>query len=300
MLIELNQFSTMDRSPIDLPDDPSLRSLLLTIEGRRARARRRLSATGLAAQIREAPEPRPQRPVGKSASPRPGTVLDIDHVAQHLVRFTVARPEGFAFVAGQSVRVEIDGLERRYTIVSAPHEAHLEFFVELVPGGRMHDRLQGLRRGGQVRIASAAKGGFRLNERAGRHLMLATVTGVNPYVSMLRDAVHGGRRDLGCILVHGASHADEFGYRVELEALAAARPDLLDYIPTVSRPEAPRNAGWDGSTGRADALIDPVRTEYGLTPADTTAYACGNPGMVDNARRRLGALGYEVRTESYG
>ncbi|MBL28337.1 MAG: ferredoxin--NADP(+) reductase [Rhodospirillaceae bacterium] len=290
----------MARSPNTIPDDPSLRDLLLTIEGRRARARRRLSAAGFAAETREAPQARPQRAVTKIAPSGPGTMLDIHHVARNLVRFSVARPEGFGFIAGQSVRVEIDGLERRYTIVSAPHEPHLEFFVELVPGGRMFERLRALRPGGRVRIASAAKGGFRLKEGARRHLMLATVTGVNPYVAMLRDAVHRGVRDLGCIIVHGASHADEFGYRSELETLAAERPDLLVYIPTVSRPEAPENAGWDGSTGRADALIDPVRAAYGLTPADTVAYACGNPGMVDNARQHLGALGFEVRTESYG
>jgi len=295
--------------PPSLPDDRSLRDLLLRIRRRQAQARHRLVRAGVAApgttrrgparDTESAPLPQREVPPEPATNAASGTVLEVRRVADGLISFKLARPSDFQFRPGQSVRIAISGLERRYSLVSAPHERFLEFFVEIVPGGRMSDRLRGLRPGSRITIAGNAKGKFALDESARRHLMLATVTGVNPYVGMLRDALHRGERDLGCVLVHGASHADEFGYREELERLAAARPDLLVYIPTVSRPDDPRNAGWEGATGRADSLIDPVRGRYGLSPAETNAYACGNPGMVDNARRHLGALGFEVRTERY-
>lgn len=314
------------RTPTTLPDEPNLRRLFLWRERRRARARERLPQaeagpplSSLPVEERKKRLPRTPRPPeaeaaeapapAEEAAPAttapaaetgaPGTVLEYHQVTPDLIRFRLAKPQGFVFLPGQSVRLEIDGTRRRYTMVSAPHEPALEFFVELVPGGRMSERLRAIRPGMQVTVQGDAKGGIALDEGVRRHLMLSTVTGVNPFISILRDAVHRGRTDLGIVLVQGASYADEFGYREELEALAAAHPDLVSYIPTVSRPLEPRNAGWQGATGRADALIDEVIGRHGLSPADTTAYACGNTGMVKTAAERLGAAGYGVRTETY-
>lgn len=291
------------RGPPILPDDPSLRDLLLWVERRRIAARRRLTARRVAPVARPAaPASRPAAPAPAAAavtSAAPGTVLTLYAPTPDLRRFTVAKPPGFSHAPGQSVRLDLEGTRRRYTMVSAPHEPALEFFVELVPGGRMSARLRGLRPGAAIGIAGDPKGGIALDTGAKRHLMLATVTGVNPFVSILRDAVRRGRTDLRVVLVHGASYADEFGYNEELSALAAAHPGLLTYIPTVSRPDEPRNAGWRGARGRADALIEAVIARHGLAPADTTAYACGNTGMVETAAARLGGLGYRVRTETY-
>lgn len=70
--------------------------------------------------------------------------------------------------------------------VSTPHEAELEFFVELVPGGAMSSRLHSLCAGDRLEVAHKAKSGLTLGESAARYLMVATVTGVNPFVSMLQ------------------------------------------------------------------------------------------------------------------
>lgn len=296
------------RGPPILPDDPSLRDLLLWVERRRSAARRRMTsrrlgvtATTVAAHPR-APAPAEARAEAQALRPargEPGTVLTLEAVTHDLIRFTVVRPPDLTYAPGQSLRLELEGTRRRYTMVSAPHEAALEFFVELVPNGRMSEKLRRLRPGAKVGIAGGAKGGIVLDDKARRHLMLATVTGVNPFISILRDALHHRRADLQAVLVHGASFGDEFGYRAELEAVAAANPSLLTYIPTVSRPEDARNAAWRGARGRADTHIEAAIARHGLTPADTTAYACGHPGMVQTAAARLGALGYQVRTETY-
>lgn len=283
------------KSPRELPDDVTLRDLLVWVDGRRTRARGRLRRHELG--LAPVPVPAPAKPSATSATP--GTVLEVQAVAPDLVRFTLAKPPGFSFQPGDSVRLEADGVRRRYSIVSAPHEAHLEFFVELVPGGRMSARFAALRPGQRLNI-EGVKAGLRLEPSRPRHLMLATVTGVNPFVSILREAAHAGRQDVFCVLIHGASHGDEFGYADELAALADRRPDLLTYIPTVSRPTVARNAGWSGATGRADSHIRAVIERFTLTPADTIAYACGNPGMIKAAQAILRGLDFAVRTESYG
>ncbi|WP_404378376.1 FAD-binding oxidoreductase [Caenispirillum salinarum] len=250
-------------------------------------------ATAPAAETAAEPAPLPE------VTGQGGEVLEVRRVRPDLLRLFLAKPAGLSYTPGQSLRLELEGTRRRYTLASAPHEPHLEFYVEIVPQGRMTSRIARLKAGDRVEIAGAPKGGISLDDRAARHLMLATVTGVNPFVSILRDALHRGRRDLNCVLVHGASHGDEFGYDAELADLARRRPDLLTYIPTVSRPDDPRNAGWQGAKGRAESLIPAVRRRFDLPAADTAAYACGHPGMVDNARTTLTELGYNVRTEKY-
>ncbi|MCW5893130.1 MAG: ferredoxin--NADP reductase [bacterium] len=281
--------------------DPSLRALLLHVEQRRARARQRLAGVAPApAATTDARRPAAaDGAAGREGAGSGAAVLRLERPTPDLLRVVLARPPGFTYRAGQSVRLVLGGVRRRYTLVSAPHERDLELFVELVPGGPMSERWRALRPGDAVGLAGAAKDGLALAPDARRHLMLATVTGVNPFVSLLRDAVERGRRDLGCVLVHGASYADELGYADELAALAAARPDLLVYLPTISRPGEARNAGWTGAQGRAEAHLDAAVARHGLAPATTAAYACGHPAMIDGVQGRLGELGFTVQVERY-
>jgi ferredoxin--NADP+ reductase len=143
-------------------------------------------------------------------------------------------------------------------------------------------------------IGDRAKGSFTLDRGAAVHLMVATVTGIAPLRSMLRQALHEGSR-ARFVVLHGASRADELPYHDELAALAVG--GQISYTPTVSRPTEAANAAWRGRTGR----VDPLAGEVGVTldPATTSVYACGNPGMVANVRRDLGALGFRVRSEVF-
>ncbi|MFC4258177.1 ferredoxin--NADP reductase [Marinobacter lacisalsi] len=263
--------------------------------------------------------PAPQQPDQSSAPAEPGPSVVTDSVTEtpsfaatfdaapvierrdvtaDLIVFRVARPEGFQFSPGQSVKVGLGDIRRSYSIVSAPHEPFLEFFVELAPGGQMSERLRQLQAGDTLSLGNP-KGGLRFDDRVQSHLMIATVTGINPFISILRDYLHRGQHEHGIVLMHGASYQDEFGYRQELEALAAAHPDLLTYLPTISRPDEPRNQGWMGATGRVDTLVEDVLSNHGLTPENSLAYACGHSGMLESVAGQLQPRGFRLETESY-
>ncbi|MGO1232560.1 MAG: FAD-binding oxidoreductase [Marinobacter sp.] len=227
-----------------------------------------------------------------------GEVIEVREVAPELIVFRVARPRDFQFVAGQSVKVGVGDVRRSFSIVSAPHEPFLEFFVELVPGGQMSGQLRELKVGDQVDLG-VPKGGLELDASYPHHLMVATVTGINPFVSMLRDYLHSGRSGHHFHLMHGASYQNEHGYREELEGLAAAHPDILTYIPTVSRPDEAANQGWTGSSGRVNTLVDAYVADAGLTSSDTLAYACGHSGMLEAVSQQLKPKGFRLETESY-
>ena len=225
-------------------------------------------------------------------------VIERREVTQDLIVFRVSRPAGFEFSPGQSVKVGLGDLRRSYSIVSAPHEPFLEFFVELTPGGRMSERLRGLQVGDSLSLGTP-KGGLRFEDGIPNHLMIATVTGINPFISMVRDYLHRGQRGHHLLLMHGASYQEEFGYREELAALAEAHPDLLTYLPTGRRPDEARNQGWTGHTGRVGTLGDDVLGPPGLSPQDTLVYACGHSGMLEAVAGQVQPQGFRLETESY-
>jgi len=210
----------------------------------------------------------------------------------------------FSFKAGQyaTLGVEHQGkrIERAYSIVSSPYEEGLlEFFVELVPSGELTPRLYKLQKGDPVLCRRIAKGRFTLDLRSGRtqHLLLATVTGIAPFVSYVRtlyrdwkagDRPMPGNHKLYCI--QGGSRSWEFGYREEMERVAAEAP-WLKYVATISRPwEDPT---WKGETGRAEDLVRKYLAAWGLNPAETAGYLCGHPTMIENGRGILERAGWQ-------
>jgi ferredoxin--NADP+ reductase len=217
--------------------------------------------------------------------------------------------EAVPFTAGQYLTVGLieEGklVERPYSAASAPEEGELEFFIELVPGGKLTPHLYDVPVGGEVYVRRAAKGRFLLEETAGRsnHFMTATVTGVAPFAAMVRHLAareaDAGPPALRIAILHGASTPAELGYREELAARADGR-SWLDYIPTVSRPWlAPE---WRGERGRVEDVARKHMEALGFEAHTTVAYLCGNPHMVRQMRGVLERAGFErqaIREENY-
>lgn len=214
----------------------------------------------------------------------------------------VEKPEGYTFKPGQYCTIGADGIERAYSIASAPHEDRLELFIELVPyeeGGHLTPLLYELKPGDKVTIRPRAKGIFTFNSNFKNHLLVATVTGVVPYISYIRDYLHKGESGHSFYVLEGASYRDEFGYDDELSRYEAEHPDLVTFIPTVSRPNESHNEGWQGETGRVNAIVEAQIEKFGLGKDDTLIYACGHPGMIEDVKARMVPKGYSVDEERF-
>jgi ferredoxin-NADP reductase len=263
--------------------DTELASLLLRI-GRRRRSRGEMA-------------------VPQAAANEPGTLLDIARIGSSVAILRIARPAKLHFQAGQHVKLGLPGAGKNpYTIASAPSDPYLEFCIERVPGGRLSTQLYALEAGARLTLDDAAKGDFVLEPGAALHLMIATVTGISPFRSMLREAAAKNAWSRFVVL-HGASFADELVYRGELEALAERFPEYVRYIPSVSRPEDPRNRDFEGRSGRLTAIAPGVVKELlagqGEGVARIQVYACGHPEMVQAMHTSLGALGLSVVSEVF-
>jgi NAD(P)H-flavin reductase len=103
-------------------------------------------------------------------------------------------------------------------------------------------------------------------------------------------------------MLHGCSYVDELGYREELEAWERERSYPVTYVPTISRPDDERNAGWEGRRGRVEHVVADVCHDLGLRADRTVVYICGNPEMILNVERVLMDRGFpefHVKKELY-
>ena len=205
----------------------------------------------------------------------------------------------FGFKPGQYCTLGLDGIERAYSIASAPHERALEIFVELVPDGELTPRMWRMNVGDTMSIRPRAKGIFLMDHSATQHLMLGTVTGIAPFVSMVRDHLLYRRSGHHFYILEGASYQNEFVYDRELSELAAAHPETVTYVPAVSRPTEERNATWQGETGRLNNIVAKYLEEFDLNRDDTMIYGCGHPGMIEASREIVTAQGWRWDEERF-
>jgi ferredoxin--NADP+ reductase len=212
------------------------------------------------------------------------------------------------FEPGQYMTIGIfaDGKlwQRPYSVASAPSVAGTEgyeLYVRHVPIIRFTTLLWRLQPGARVRL-TGPKGRFSLEPDDRRtHLYVSTGTGIAPFLSMIRETM-AQRRPRKTVVLHGASYQHELGYRKILEDLERTGAYPVTYVPTISRPNDPANAGWQGRTGRAEAVVGGVCRDLRLSPDRTVVYICGNPEMILNVERELMERGFpefHVKKELY-
>jgi len=193
------------------------------------------------------------------------------------------------FEAGQwaNISLDIDGerVRRAYSLASAPG-APPELFVTLVPGGRFSPRLFALGPGDPIQIERQPQGFFTLRwlPPARDLWLVATGTGLAPYISMLRAGELFSRFEQ-VVVVHGVRTVAELAYREEIASLGAR------YVAAVTR-----DADATGvEHGRITALLESGRLEeaagLALDPARSHLMLCGNPQMIEDLSQLLGARG---------
>ena len=186
-------------------------------------------------------------------------------------------------------------IRRAYSIASSSLErSYVEFYVTLVTSGCLTPRLFALGYGDRLFLGPKATGMFTLDRVAvGKDVVLvATGTGLAPYVSMLRTIlVHGTERRI--VVIHGARYSWDLGYRGELESLARLRSNFT-YIPSITRAES--DPHFVGLIGRVqDLLVRGVveqQSGVAIDPERTDIFLCGNPDMIRDAKPLLELRGF--------
>lgn len=231
-------------------------------------------------------------------------VVSVHHWNDTLFSFRTTRDPGLRFENGHFVMIglEVEGrpLMRAYSIASANHDEHLEFFSIKVANGPLTSRLQHLRAGDPVLVSRKPTGTLVLHDLLpGKHLYLfATGTGLAPFLSVIQDPQTYERFEK-VVLFHGVRRVSELAYAdfitgtlPDNEYFGDAVRDKLRYYPSVTR-EPFRNQG------RLHDLIESGKlcADIGLPPLDPAhdrAMICGSAAMLKDTAALLDRLGFRV------
>jgi ferredoxin--NADP+ reductase len=187
-------------------------------------------------------------------------------------------------------------VRRAYSIASSSRiNEFMDFYVGLVSSGSLTPRLFSLAVSDHLFLGPRITGMFTLQQvTPGKNvIMVATGTGLAPYISMLTSELTCGSPRRFAVL-HGAYHSWDLGYRSELLALQHLCNNFT-YLTTIDRPED-EPVPWSGYTGWVQDLWKNkvIAKLWGFqpTPADTDVFLCGNPAMIDEMVGILSVEGY--------
>lgn len=228
-------------------------------------------------------------------------ILDVRPWTERLFSFRLTRPAAFRFEPGQFARLGVASgsggtIWRAYSMVSAAHDEHLEFFSIVVPGGAFTTRLASLRPGDTLQVEKRAYGYLTTGRFVGgRDLwLLASGTGVAPFLSILRDPAVWQRYD-NIVLAYSVREARDLAYRDEIAALAgdelfAPHGQKLRFVPVVTRERVPGLPDRRLTALIADGELE-RRVDLPLDAERARILVCGNPQMLDDLRDVLTTRG---------
>ena len=231
-----------------------------------------------------------------------GIVERIESVNAATRRFFIrlSASASFDFKPGQFVTLDLPIHEQRnrrwrsYSIASAPDGGNLiELIIVLLERGAGTSYLFNEVRKGSELTLRGPSGLFVLPDDMSETLFLiCTGTGVAPFRSMAAWLAVHPKPHAPVHLIFGGRTQGDLLYRDELEGYAAAIPHF-HYHPTLSRED------WPGHMGYVHPVYEALCSER--QPAQFML--CGWKAMVDEAKSRILAMGYDkkrVHLELYG
>lgn len=187
------------------------------------------------------------------------------------------------FQTGQFFLLEVDDggdkITRAYSTASP--EDNNEFFslvVKLIPGGRASEFFRKMKIGDEV-MFQGPFGNFVLKDSKKDIIMIATGTGIAPFMGMIPMLLDNGRKQ-PITLYFGVRFETDLFYANELREWEKKYPNFKAVI-SLSKP----TEKWTGLSGRI--------TEHfaDFDPKNVQVYICGNGDMVKSVKELMESKG---------
>lgn len=195
-------------------------------------------------------------------------VTEVEHYTDSLFRFRLTKPDTYEFRAGEFTMISLEGSPKRaYSITSGPEDNFLEFYSIKVQDGPLTSRLQHIQEGETVIVGDKPTGTLVLdNLTEGSDLwLLATGTGIAPFVSLLRDPATIEKYNNIHVVWSVRETAELNAYREFFE------DKDCEFVPVVTR-----DNNWQGETERITDLIRSRKIMSNSKPEKDKVMLCGN------------------------
>ncbi|MCE5341081.1 MAG: 2Fe-2S iron-sulfur cluster-binding protein [Planctomycetaceae bacterium] len=173
---------------------------------------------------------------------------------------------------------------RAYSISSDPSDKnHIEFIMRLAPDGISTTYcFKYLKVGDNIRLGGPY-GQFKLSDTNTPIVFIAGGSGISAIKCMLHNLKNTGSKRKAVLYLGANKVKDLCG----LKLMSQFEKELADFkfIPAVASPDEGEN--WNGKTG----LITQVVREDLKNAAESEAYLCGSPGMIDASVKVLKEMG---------
>lgn len=209
-------------------------------------------------------------------------VTEITHYSDRLFSFKTTRERTFRFKNGEfamiGLELEPKNIMRAYSIVSTNYDDHLEFLSIKVADGPLTSKLQNIQIGDEVLVKPKCTGSLVCDYLIPKTnlIMLATGTGIAPFISIAKDPATYDRFD-NVYLFHTVREVNEITYNEALIELEDMVP--FTYIPSVTRETYSR-------TGRFWDHIEPTLGRRLKKELDAVM-VCGSPSLNKQCRQQF-------------
>ena len=187
------------------------------------------------------------------------------------------------FESGQFVRValDIDGerVARPYSLVNRPGDDFLEIYFNIVDEGPLSPRLAELEDGDEIFVTDRANGFLTVSEVPQcRHLwMLATGTGVGPFLSILKNQ-DAWQRFEKIVLVYSVRDISELAYQQQVAEIREQWPQKFSFVPLVTREKVEGMLNQRITDSIEDDSLE--QTTGVVIDEDSHVMMCGNSEMI--------------------
>jgi glycine betaine catabolism B len=232
---------------------------------------------------------------------RTGKIIRIENATYNTRRYWFEVPEldKFDFEPGQFVTLDLPIHEkpakrwRSYSIASWPDGTNVfELVIVLLEGGAGTTWLFNNAVVGTEIPFRGAQGVFTLEEEnlSKDLFLICTGTGIAPFRSMAHHIFRNNIPHQNIYVIFGCRTQKDLLYYDELRSLEL---ENFHYLPTLSREE------WEGKKGYVHSIYE----EHCKGQQAASFFLCGWKNMIDEAKQRIQALGYDrksIHQELYG
>ena len=208
-------------------------------------------------------------------------VIDVEHYTDTLFRIRTERPNSYRFTAGEFVMIGMDDTPKRaYSLTSGPYDEYLEFYSIKVQDGPLTSKLQHIKVGDELDVGDKPTGTLILaNLELGGHLvMMASGTGIAPFISLLRDPETYDFFENITVTWTTRTHAEQDSYRDFLNEMP------IEYISTVTQEPAELNGRIQKFMEDGTVVID--------DPTKQRIMLCGSMSFNTDLKEHFSKLGF--------